>query len=72
MDLSAPALIAGLIVSLVGFVLFRYGKKQVRAPQMVAGVMLMVGPYFTATATLTWGLGAVVIGALWWVVRIGW
>jgi hypothetical protein len=72
MDLSAPALIASLILGLVGFVLFGYGKKQARAPQMVAGVVLMIGPYFTATAALTWGLGVVVIGALWWVVRIGW
>ncbi len=36
----------GMVVSGIGFVLFVYGKKQQRWPQLVAGVLLSVFPYF--------------------------
>lgn len=72
MDFSPSSLFASLLVSTIGFVLFRYGRKQERAPQMVAGVVMMVGPYFTASALFTGVLGAAALGGLWWALRIGW
>ena len=72
MDFSPSALFASLLVSSVGFALLRYGKKQARAPQLIVGLLLTVGPYFVATAALTYGLAAVAIGGLWWAVRMGW
>jgi len=65
-------LFASLIPGGVGFVLFVYGKKQSRWPQLVAGLVLMVYPYFTPTLTsLTIG-GAAIVSALWLAVRQGW
>jgi hypothetical protein len=46
LGLDASSLIAGLFVSSVGFVLFSYGKKMSRPPQMAGGLLLMVFPYF--------------------------
>jgi len=65
-------LFLSLIPSGIGFVLFVYGRKQDRLPQLVAGLVLMVYPYFaTSVATLV-GIGAAVALALWYVVRLGW
>jgi len=61
-----------LVPSGVGFVLFVYGKKQDRWPQLAAGLALMIYPYFTATVTQML-LGGVLIGGLfWWALRYGW
>jgi hypothetical protein len=42
-------LLLSLVPSGAGFVLFTYGRKQVRIPQLAAGIALMVYPYFTGT-----------------------
>jgi hypothetical protein len=39
-------LFASLIVSSVGYILFHYGRKLRRAPQIVAGIAMLVYPYF--------------------------
>jgi hypothetical protein len=65
-------LFLSLIPSGIGFVLFMYGKKDWRWPQMSAGVLLMVYPYFTPTATSLVVVGALIGGGLWWVLRLGW
>lgn len=72
MNLDASTLLASLFLRIIGFVLWRYGRKQERPPQMIAGMLLMVGPYFAPSATWTAVLGAVVLGGLWWGLRIGW
>lgn len=65
-------LFLSLIPSGIGFVLFVYGKKQGRMPQLVSGLIFMVYPYFTpsvASMTLVgFALGAATYGA----VRLGW
>ena len=48
MDLSFGTLVASLIVSGVGFGLFMYGKKEVRGPQLLTGLTMMVYPYFVS------------------------
>lgn len=65
-------LFLSLIPSGAGFVLFVYGKKQDRMPQLVAGLVLMVYPYFATSITMLVGIGAVVVAALWYAVRLGW
>jgi hypothetical protein len=55
----------------IGFVLFIYGKKQQRWPQLVAGIAMMVYPYFTSTITAMTAVGVLICAALWYVVRIG-
>lgn len=71
MDFSAGALFASLVVSSIGFALFLYGKREQRWPQLVGGMLLMGGPYFTGSALATCALGAVVGCALWLAVRAG-
>jgi hypothetical protein len=71
-DFDANTLFASLAVGSAGFVCFAYGKKQARVPQMLAGVILMAYPYFVSNVWLMLGIGALVLGALWLAVRLGW
>lgn len=72
MHVDPTWLMLSLVVSGIGYVLFHYGRKQVRIPQLVAGVVLMVYPYFTPTTASLASVG-VLIGALLYVVlRLGW
>ena len=52
--------------------LFVYGKKQGRWPQMVAGLLLMVYPYFTPSDVSLIAAGGVIGLVLWYLLRIGW
>jgi hypothetical protein len=69
--LSGNQLLASLLVSSIGFVLFVYGRKLARAPQLVAGLALMVYPYFVSSAVATLLVAAGLLGALWLSVRLG-
>jgi hypothetical protein len=61
-----------LIPSGIGAVLFMYGRKQRRWPQLAAGLLFMVYPYFTPSVTSMVGVGAALGAALWYAVRLGW
>jgi len=65
-------LLASFAVGGAGFVCFAYGKKQGRVPQMLAGVALLAYPYFVSNLWLMFGIAALVLGALWLAVRLGW
>jgi hypothetical protein len=65
-------LFISLIPSGFGFVLFMYGRKQDRWPQIVSGLLLMVYPYFATTVTSLVVVGVVISAATWWAVRLGW
>ena len=56
MDFSAGSMFASLVVSAFGIGLFIYGKKQVRPPQVVVGIAMMVFPYFVGSPA--WMLGS--------------
>jgi hypothetical protein len=71
MDISAGSLFAMLVISTVGFSLFLYGKKQVRLPQLVTGVVLMVFPYFVGGVLWMTGIAAALVTALWFACRAG-
>ena len=60
-----------LIPGGIGFVLFVYGKKQQRWPHLIAGIAMMVYPYFTGTITAMAVVGVLICAALWYVVRLG-
>ncbi|HEX4346551.1 MAG TPA: hypothetical protein VHZ73_03220 [Vicinamibacterales bacterium] len=61
-----------LIPSGIGFVLFVYGKKQGRMPQLVAGLLFMGYPYLTPTVT-SMAVGGLLVGAaLYGAIRLGW
>lgn len=63
--------VISLIPSGVGFVLFVYGKKQDRWPQMVAGLLLMAYPYFATSLVSLVATGAVIGLILWYAIRLG-
>ncbi len=78
MDLDAnslhfdtSSLLLSLAIGCVGFVCFTYGRRQRRFPQMLAGVALMIYPYFV-TGPLPMGAVAVaVLGLMWAAIRMG-
>jgi hypothetical protein len=71
MNLDGNALLASLLIGSIGFVSFAYGKKQRRLPQMLVGLGLMGFPYFVASVPLMFGIAAVLLIALWLMLRFG-
>ena len=65
-------LFLSLIPTGIGFVLFVYGKKQERWPQLAAGLLLMVYPYFATGTVALVAIGAVIGFVLWIAIRLGW
>jgi hypothetical protein len=43
---SANAILASVLLGAVGMGFFAYGKRQKRLPHLIAGIALMVYPYF--------------------------
>ena len=70
--LSPGWLFLSLFPSGLGFVLFVYGKKQQRWPQLIAGLLFMVYPYFATSVTMLVAIGALLGGGLWFALRLGW
>ena len=72
MSFDAASLLSSLFVSSVGFVLLSYGRKMGRPPHMIAGLVLLVYPFFVPGYLIMLAIAAVIIGALWFAVRLGW
>jgi hypothetical protein len=71
MDFDAGSLIASMVVSSVGFVLFMYGRKMGRAPHIVFGLALLIYPYFVPGVFLMLGIAVILCGLLWFLVQRG-
>jgi len=71
-SLDPTWLFISLIPSGIGFILFVYGRKQGRWPQMVAGLLLMVYPYFATSVVSLVATGAAIGLVLWYAIRLGW
>jgi len=65
-------LAASFVISGVGLVLANYGRKLARPPHLVAGVVMLVYPYFVPTLAPMLIAGVLVCAALWVAVRLGW
>ena len=72
MSFDPTWLMLSLVPSGIGFVLFVYGKKQERWPQLAAGLALMIYPYFAPTIVSLAGIGVAIGIALWYALRLGW
>jgi hypothetical protein len=72
MSLDPGLLFLSLLTSGLGFVLFTYGRKQDRYPQVAAGIALIVYPYFVPTLIANLLVGAAIVGAMWIAIRQGW
>jgi len=71
MSLDAGTILAGLLISSIGFVLLSYGKKMSRPPHMLTGLILMIYPYFVPGALATLAIGAVLLGLFWLALKQG-
>ncbi len=70
-DFDPLHLIVSFLVSGVGVVAFVYGKRQQKLYPMLAGVALLVFPYFVDNVLVTAGITAAVLAALWLLSRNG-
>ena len=57
-------LIGSMIFSCIGFAAFMYGKKQSSFKAIGIGIVLMVFPYFISNTIAMYGVGALLIVAL--------
>ncbi len=63
MNLSYGSLMGSLLVSGVGFVLFKYGRKRSRSLFVIFGILMMIYPYFISD--FFWMVGiAALMGAI--------
>lgn len=70
MDLDGGSLVASLIVSSIGFVVFGYGKRLQRLPQVLIGLVLMGFPYFVDNVLWMAGITAALLVGLWIAIRL--
>ena len=62
--MSAGTLFAGVLFGAVGMGVFAYGRKQRQVRPFLVGVALMVYPYFFEDPWLLYGIGIVLVAAL--------
>ena len=72
MSLDPAWLFLSLVAGGVGFVLFVYGRKQQRWPQLAAGLIFMAYPYFATSLVSLVAIGVVIGCVLWYAIRLGW
>ena len=69
LSFSVPALIAALLFGVVGFWLYREGKRRDQSKVLWIGVALMIYPYFVEGAFWTWTIGLILCALArhyWW------
>jgi hypothetical protein len=71
LNLDGNSLLLSLAIGSVGFVCFAYGKKQQRFPQMIAGLLLCVYPYFVSNLMLMSVIAVAILVLLGVAVRLG-
>jgi hypothetical protein len=71
MDFTMGWLLMSSLVSTIGLALFVYGKKQLRTPQLLTGIALMVFPYFVAGAGWMAGIACLLLAAMQLALRAG-
>jgi hypothetical protein len=71
MSLDPGFLIASLLVSGVGFVVFSYGRTQRRLPHALIGVVMLIYPYFVTNVPHMLALVPVLLAVLWLMIRFG-
>ncbi|MEZ4223072.1 MAG: hypothetical protein R3B13_19165 [Polyangiaceae bacterium] len=69
MDLDPTSLVVSFIIGGVGFVLVVYGKKMSRIPHFLAGLVMLVYPYFVPSVILNLVIFAVLSGGLFFAVK---
>lgn len=65
MNLSASALAAGLIFGACGLYFLRDGKSSGNVRTMLAGLTLLIYPYFIENTLALWATGVVLVALAW-------
>jgi len=65
LNINPYNILAGLIFGTLGMASFSYGKSLDRWKPRVIGLALMLYPYFTPSAWLTWSVGGGLLVLLW-------
>ncbi|HEV8550790.1 MAG TPA: hypothetical protein VGQ57_17210 [Polyangiaceae bacterium] len=65
MSLEPGSFFVSLLVSGVGFVIFEYGRRMRRVPQIAIGVALLIFPYFVSNVLAMLAIAVVLIVLLW-------
>jgi hypothetical protein len=72
MSFDTSSLFTSVVIGLVGLSIFLYGKKQRRAPQLIAGLAMMVYPYLVPGAAWMIAIAVALVATLWLAVKLGW
>jgi len=71
MDLDGNTLLLSFAIGGAGFVCVAYGKRQGRLPQMIAGLALIVFPYFVPNLLGMVAIAIAIFGLLALAIRMG-
>ncbi len=71
MNLDPGSMLLSMLISSVGFVAFVYGKRQERIPQLAAGIVLLVYPYFVSSLLLMALIAVAVLGLMTAAIKLG-
>lgn len=61
-DLSLSTIMAGIIFGILGFWMFKEGKRRTNFSVLTIGIALMAYPYFVEGAAANWGVGIALCG----------
>jgi hypothetical protein len=65
MTLDGGSLFTSFVVSGLGFVLFEYGRRMRRPPQLAVGLVLLIYPYFVPNVWAMLGIAVLLVALLW-------
>jgi hypothetical protein len=71
MNIDPAYLVASLVVSSVGFVLFKFGKSQQRISFTMTGLLMLVYPYFITNVAWMLAVVPVLLLLLWLATQMG-
>jgi hypothetical protein len=71
MNLDPGSMLLSMLISSVGFVAFVYGKRQERIPQLAAGIVLLVFPYFVSSLLWMALIAVAVLGLMTVAIKLG-
>lgn len=66
MDFSFGSLVCSMLVTGVGFVFFKYGRKRSRPMFLIFGIAMMIYPYFIDNVYWMLGIAAAISGVLYY------
>ena len=68
-DISLSSLAAGFVFSVIGFGLFKEGRRRAEVRIALVGVTMIGYSYFTSSPAADWGIGILLCGLayMWWV-----